>query len=57
MRNHDVIGKQDERDRLAREIAEFEAKGGTIERLPMYAGKPAADDDADEESPPAGEVA
>lgn len=47
MRNHDVIGKQDERDRLAREITEFEAKGGTIERLPMYGGKPIVDDEAD----------
>lgn len=48
--NHDVRGKQLERDRLAAEMAEFEARGGKIERLPMYAGLAAAvDDESDEE--------
>lgn len=46
---HDVRGKQIERDRLAAEVAEFEARGGKVERLPMYAGQVAVDDEADEE--------
>lgn len=40
---HEIQGRQADRDKLAREVAEFEARGGVIERLPT--GKPPRDDD------------
>ena len=43
---HEIQGRQADRDKLAREVAEFEARGGVIERL-TPGGVPRDDDDSD----------